>query len=688
MLRDKNESMRYIVLFCLILLLGYRGTTQDAGFQWGAAFGGNESDYVRDILIDNEGNSYTIGIFLETVDFDPGPDVFELDAGDSFKAYILKLDNEGGFLWCKTIGNEFLGSILDADFDLDGNIIGVGSFQGTYDFDPGPDEHLVTSEGSRDYFMLKLNPDGEFMTVQTIGGVSSEIGNRITVGTDGSIYVAGKFNGSVDFDPGISEHFLTTSGDDDVFIQKFDSDWNFQWARSVGGSLEDDANDLAVDGDNNVFVVGDFHGDADFDPGPDSYVLTSSGGSDSFTLKLNVDGNFEWCSHIGGELADIPHGCDLDSEGNIYVVGRFNGTVDFDPGIGEEFIVSEGSSDAFLQKLTSEGEFVYVKTISASGPQEYNDLYIDEADRLFLVGFFSETADFDPNAGVIDQTSNGAFDIFIQSLSSDGNLLWAKSMGGEGLDFGEEVAIGDDGSVYISGGFEETVDFNPNFGVEERSSNGSYDVFTLKLTECTPDESTDLITACNSYTWIDGETYTEDNSTANWLLSNIYGCDSLVNLDLTIIELDNSVTVDGATLTSDDPDANYQWLDCNDAYAEISGETGVAFTAVEDGTYAVRIEQEDCVDTSECVTIEGVGVLQNDLDMISVYPNPSQGTLFIEGLEMGSYDISIFSVTGGTILQQSISGQELAELELPQGQYILMLVGDDQIRHIKVVITG
>lgn len=687
MLRDKIESMRYIVLFCLILLLGYKGTAQDAGFQWVAAFGSNEPDFAWNTLVDDEGNSYTMGQFVETVDFDPGPDVFELDAGESVKVYILKLDSEGNFLWCKMIGNEFFSNIIDANFDLDGSIIGVGLFEGTYDFDPGPDEHLITSGGAKDYFMLKLNPEGEFITVQTIGEFSSEAGYELSIGTDGSVYVAGIFNGSADFDPGISEHILTTSGDDDVFIQKFDSDWNFQWVRSVGGSLEDGVNDIVVDSDNNVFVVGDFRGDADFDPGPDSYILTSSGGGDSFTLKLDADGNFEWCSHIGAEFGDIPYGCDLDSDENIYIVGQFRGSVDFDPGPDDEVIVSEVLGDAFLQKLTSEGEFIYVKTINTSGSDQYNDLHIDETDQLFLVGSFSETADFDPNAGVFNLTSNGSTDIFVQSISSDGNLIWVKTFGGEVNDTGDEIALGNDGSIYVSGKFRETVDFNPNFGVEERSSNGSSDVFTLKLSECTPDESTDLITACNSYTWIDGETYTEDNSTATWLLSNIFGCDSLVNLDLTIIELDNSVTVDGATLTSNDPDASYQWLNCSDGYSEIPTETGVSFTASEDGIYAVRVEQGDCVDTSECIAIEGVGIPKNNLGVISVYPNPSQGTVFIKGLKMENYDLTIYSVTGETILQKSISGQEFTELELSQGQYILMLVGDDRIRYIRIVIT-
>src|SRR5680860_377603 len=120
----------------------------------------------------------------------------------------------------------------------------------------------------------------------------------------------------------------------------------------------------------------------------------------------------------------------------------------------------------------------------------------------------------------------------------------------------------------------------------------------------------DVQSACDSYTWVDGNTYTASNNTATWLETNAAGCDSLITLDLTINPLpDNNVTQSGSLLTADQSGATYQWLDCNDNNAIIGGETNQSYKPTPiTGNYAVEVTLSGCVDTSLCFLIDYTGL--------------------------------------------------------------------------------
>ena len=126
---------------------------------------------------------------------------------------------------------------------------------------------------------------------------------------------------------------------------------------------------------------------------------------------------------------------------------------------------------------------------------------------------------------------------------------------------------------------------------------------------CTPTSSTDIISACNSYTWIDGNTYNTSNNTATYITTNAAGCDSIITLDLTITpNPDVSVTQNGATLTSNQSGATYQWVDCNQDFAIVTGETNQSFTPISTGNYAVIVTVNGCSDTSDCRLVDYTGI--------------------------------------------------------------------------------
>jgi Beta-propeller repeat len=142
---------------------------------------------------------------------------------------------------------------------------------------------------------------------------------------------------------------------------------NFSWAKSIGGTGGDTGNSIAVDALGNVYTTGIFINTVDFDPGAGVFNLTSVGGSNIFVSKLDASGNFVWAKSTGSGNG-ISNSIAVDASGSVYTTGSFNGTVDFDPGVGVFNLTSAGSdADIFVSKLDASGNFVWAKSVGAAG---------------------------------------------------------------------------------------------------------------------------------------------------------------------------------------------------------------------------------------------------------------------------------------------------------------------------------
>jgi hypothetical protein len=141
---------------------------------------------------------------------------------------------------------------------------------------------------------------------------------------------------------------------------------------------------------------------------------------------------------------------------------------------------------------------------------------------------------------------------------------------------------------------------------------------------CTPTSSTDTQSACDSYTWVDGNTYITSNNSATYTTSNAAGCDSTITLNLTISPTpDNSITQNGGSLTATQTGATYQWIDCDNFFVPVIGEVNQTFFPSLSGYYAVEVTIGDCSSTSECRLVEFTGIDEIE-SLISVHPNPTK----------------------------------------------------------------
>jgi len=509
---------------------------QSPSFEWALGFGGTSSEWGNNITSDNQGNVYVIGHFSETIDFDPGPGTTNLTSANVLRdIFIQKLDSAGNLVWVKQLGglNSDHGSSIEVDGS--GNVYLTGYFGGTVDFDPGPGVTSLTSMGSDDIFIEKLDPSGNLLWVKQIGGTQDDGAFSLDIDGDNNVYVAGYFRNTVDFDPNVGTAALTSAGEIDGFVVKLDNNGNYIWAKNVGGTSYDYIQDISVDSAGNCHATGAFAGTADIDPGPSVSNHTSLGTGDIFVLKLNSNGDYQWSHSYGSTNQDRGWSITNDENGFVYFTGDFvNNTVDFDPGVGTDIHVSNGGADMFIQKLDSLGNMIWTKSIGGPSVDLFRDISLENDGLLYLAGYFFDTVDFDPGPGTHTLISNGAADIVIQKLDTSGNFIWATSFGGDGEDVGYSVTLGSDNGIYTTGYYADTTDFDPDAGVFELISEGSSDIFVHKLGQCTPNTGSDTTTSCDNYLWpASGNTY---NSTGTYstTLMNAAGCDSVVTLNLTI----------------------------------------------------------------------------------------------------------------------------------------------------------
>ncbi|MCF8297615.1 MAG: T9SS type A sorting domain-containing protein [Saprospiraceae bacterium] len=473
--------MKLIYSFLIAIFASTSIYSQTLDFEWAKSIGGDSTDISRCIKVDTAGNIYITGYFKGTVDFDPGTSVNNLTSAGEEDIFIQKLDSNGNFLWAKSVGGVSRDVARSIALDASGFIYITGYFAGTADFDPGTATYNLSSNGNDDVFILKLTTLGAFVWAKSVGGTSRERSYSIALDNNGNIYTTGKFADSADFDPGATVSTLVSANGEDVFILKLNGSGAFVWAKSFAGTLHDVGNFITTDISGNIYVSGEFEGTTDFDPGASTFNLTSNGYWDMFIVKLNSTGDFVWAKSFGGVNRDGINMTTIDNSGNVYNSGKFQNTVDFDPGTATYNLTSNGDYDIFIQKLDASGDFVWAKSIGGTLYDQGESITTDASGNCYLTGYYQQTVDFDPGTQSFPLTSNGAEDIFILKLDNLGDFSWAKSIGGPMSDNAYSIFTDASNNLYLTGYYQSTVDFDVSSSTFNLTSNGTDDVFIAKF---------------------------------------------------------------------------------------------------------------------------------------------------------------------------------------------------------------
>ena len=317
----------------------------------------------------------------------------------------------------------------------------------------------------------------QFDWLSITGNTDYETIASITTDSAGNVISTGTFKGTVDFDPGPSTYNLTSKGQYwNMYIQKLDPNGNFLWAINfrMDGQSFIRPTGIKTGPLGTIYAVGSVtaqEGPArvDFDPGPDTVYLATATRHNSFYLKLDTDGNYEWLKYLSyrnnGNQPGLPRtlGLVVDRSGSLIAHGEFTGgTIDFDPGPSSNTLTPGVYTTGFIQKLDANGDFVWAGKIGGDDVNNPGRIAIDKDDNILLTGRFAGTGDFDPGAGTITLSGSLEGNCYFVKLAPDGNAKWAFQFGDQGSTVGTAISSDLSGNVYLTGLFSyATIDADP-----------------------------------------------------------------------------------------------------------------------------------------------------------------------------------------------------------------------------------
>lgn len=495
----RHSYPKHTTLFLFILFVFGPKPLLSQSYDWAFGIESYFGNTKGEMVIDGEGNTYTMDHMFVHADFLPGPDsvyVISRDTtGDAINSpYIVKYDSTGDLVWVRvftdtTTDRETPILFQNLGIDNSGNLYISGTFSGIVDFDPGPGEYLMISDTTNIYrnraFILKLNTDGEFQWVLNTE-THKIIYEDLALDKQNNISLIGTFVDTVDFDLGPNSYFLSSSFSvfsslpninnfkpQSGFIQKLDSAGNFLWASIISNdSSAILPQSIAHDNQGNINIVGEFAGKVTFstNAGTESFISASEdclcdgavlclkSCRNTFICQLSPSGQLSWVKTIGPGYVS---GRQIltDSNDDLIISGAYSyKKVDFDPGpdsvfLGEKDYRGLSNSNSFIMKMTQTGDFVWAKPLHGWSCI-VQDMALDELNQIYLTGYFGDSADFDPGLGTrLEVSLRGptSYGIFLLKLDAQANLSWLTWTGREFKNRGDGVEVDQYGNVYSTG---------------------------------------------------------------------------------------------------------------------------------------------------------------------------------------------------------------------------------------------
>ncbi len=515
------------VLFTLILMLSLSLNAQP-NLDWALNLGSSNSktsslwsspfQYSRGFTFDSNNNMYVVGSFSGTHDFDPNVPATMLTSAGNEDIFISKYNSQGSLIWVKQIGGSDYDYANDIEIDNSGNLYITGSFSGSnIDFNTGTASFPLTSNGLNDIFVLKIDTVSNFIFAFNIGGSGEDHAHSIEV--KNNIYIAGSFNSSsIDFDPTISSLNKTNNGDLDAFLASYSLNGNVNWAFNLGGNSEDGSLNVEIDNKENIILSTYLKStSADFDPGIGIQNVSSNGtGYDACLSKFDSTGKLLWLYEHNFSTTGAIYSVNIDQNNNIYYGGSFKGTFDANPGIGSNTLTSFSSSpsDGFLVKINENGIYQWGFSLNntTSSPYYFKSI-ATFGNAVYVTGIFSNVLDLDPGIGANSVNTNGLSDIFISKFDSSGSLNWAFAFGGSQKEYPCNLGLDPDGNLFLSGYFDNTVDFDPKtpvFSLNATSNSGFIAKYHTSVVSLDKIKNTNLVVypnPANDFVYLENDNF-------------------------------------------------------------------------------------------------------------------------------------------------------------------------------------
>jgi hypothetical protein len=359
----------------------------------------------------------------------------------------------------------------------------VTGYTRSSDFPTTPGAFDTSFNGEWDAFVVKLNPNGSSLVYGTfIGGSGPDSGGEIAIDGGGNAYVTGGTHSS-DFPTTPGAFDRSYNGDYDVFVVKLNPNGSsLSYGTFIGGSDDDFGLGIAVDGGGNAYVTG-FTESSDFPTTSGAFDRSINGYRDAFVVKLSQSGSsLSYGTFLGGEIGSLDYGWAIavDDEGYAYVTGLTYSS-DFPTTSGAFDTSFNGEWDAFVVKLNPNGSSLVYGTFIGGSDDDYgSDIAVDGGGNAYVSGG-TYSSDFPTTPGAFDTSFNDGEDAFVVKLDPNGSsLVYGTFIGGSDWDWGDGIAVDGEGNAYVTGRTESS-DFPTTPGAFDRSFNGYYDAFVVKL---------------------------------------------------------------------------------------------------------------------------------------------------------------------------------------------------------------
>jgi hypothetical protein len=414
-------------------------------------------DSIFAVTLTSDGGYAIAGV----VDGALSPDALGVTAGT---IYVAKLNGAGTKQWEKKYPSD-AGAARGIAADPAGNIIVVGEFEGTVNFDGT--NNVNSADATADIFILKLDSAGNHVWSKVFGDTKAQVALEVAADSNGNIFITGyadtdPFNlGGATFDP----------NNLDVFVASYDLAGNHRWSNLYVNTGPQRGRDLALTSNGDVIIVGD----TDNDTNLGGMSIPKAGSQDIFVAKyVGADGSHQWSKLFGDASPQVARGVAVGANGNVLITGGFAGTIQWD---ANTLMTAMGMSDVFVAKLDSaNGNYLMHAQGGKLGTSTGTSVGSDDSGNVVVFGYFNGTIDFGNQA----VTSNaGANDTFVVKLrESDWISVWTKPYGAAGSQYGWDVAVAKDGSAITGGGFYTELDVPP---MPKINTTGGSDLFAVPV---------------------------------------------------------------------------------------------------------------------------------------------------------------------------------------------------------------
>ena len=480
-------------------------------------------DECNDVTVSkNTGYIYATGYFTASADFPNGPDTLTVTSFNNC-AYVAKYSVYGSLIWLKTLPSSTNGKSRGNGIAVDANdnVIVVGDFNGSIDFDPADSTENIQTATNSDAFIWKLDLDGNFQWVKRVNSSYEVAAYGVTADTSNNIVFSGLYSNSASM-PGA---FSLSDNDNRGYICKLDSAGNYQWVNSltdVPGDIY--PSNVRADADNNYYVTG-------------AYVQNSSP-TIGFLQKVSTNGEDSWRVELGnpsgvGFINDV-----VCSPYGVFVCGSFKNQASIGGAVGSHFVESNGNYfDALAFKLNRQnGQPIWSTTFGSSSDDYGSAIHTDANGNVYVAGRFQGTANY-ANIPQATLTANGS-DAYVWKLDYTG-----EGIGGYSLTNGvtdeittSAICTATDGAIYLAGRSYGTTDFDHDLIVmEEHASYGYSDGYLHRTTDCDAflqPAAQEVIFCQGDSVQIDGIYYSEPQLLISDTLNSQWGCDSLITYQL------------------------------------------------------------------------------------------------------------------------------------------------------------